>query len=50
MNYSELHEDKKRGTFDFPIELYYVEPGAPRYQMPLHWNMSSSWCCKAALP
>ena len=27
MNYSELHEDKKRGTFDFPIELYYVEPG-----------------------
>lgn len=39
MNYSELHEDKKRGTFDFPIELYYVEPGAPRYQMPLHWHL-----------
>ena len=29
MNYSELHEDKKRGTFDFPIELYYVEPERP---------------------
>ena len=39
MNYSELHEDKKRGTFDFPIELYYVEPGEPRYQMPLHWHL-----------
>lgn len=39
MNYSELHEDKKRGTFDFPIELYYVDENAPRYQMPLHWHL-----------
>ena len=39
MDYSELHEDKKRGTFDFPIELYYVDKNNPRYQMPLHWHL-----------
>lgn len=39
MNYSLLHEDKKRGTFDFPIELYYVDSSAPRYEMPLHWHL-----------
>lgn len=39
MNYSSLHEDKKRGTFDFPIELYYVDSSSPRYEMPLHWHL-----------
>lgn len=39
MNYSSLHEDKKRGTFDFPIELYYVDSSSPRYQMPFHWHL-----------
>ena len=39
MNYSELYENKKRGTFDFPIELYYVDETSPRYQMPLHWHL-----------
>ena len=39
MNYSELYENKKRGSFDFPIELYYVDENAPRYQMPLHWHL-----------
>ena len=39
MNYSELYENKKRGTFDFPIELYYVDSSSPRYQMPLHWHL-----------
>lgn len=39
MNYSSLHEDKKRGKFDFPIELYYVDFTSPRYQMPLHWHL-----------
>ena len=38
MNYSELYENKLRGTFDFPIELYYVDPLFSRYQMPLHWH------------
>ena len=39
MNYSLLHEDKKRGKFDFPIELYYVDSSYPRYHMPLHWHL-----------
>ena len=39
MNYSNLYENKKRGTFDFPIELYYVDSLAPRYEMPLHWHL-----------
>ena len=39
MNYSELHEDRRRGTFDFPIELYFVNKNSPRYQMPLHWHL-----------
>ncbi|MCM1115358.1 MAG: AraC family transcriptional regulator [Clostridium sp.] len=39
MNYSSLHENKKRGKFDFPIELYYVDSSYPRYYMPLHWHL-----------
>ncbi len=39
MDYSRLYENKKRGSFDFPIELYYVDENAPRYQMPLHWHL-----------
>lgn len=39
MNYSSLHENKKHGTFDFPIELYNVDCASPRYQMPLHWHL-----------
>lgn len=39
MNYSSLYENKKRGVFDFPIELYYVDENSPRYQMPLHWHL-----------
>lgn len=39
MNYSELYENKKRGSFEFPIELYYVDKNSPRYQMPLHWHL-----------
>ncbi len=39
LDYSELYENKKRGTFDFPIELYYVDSASPRYEMPLHWHL-----------
>lgn len=39
MKYSELYENKKRGSFDFPIELYYVDESSARYQMPLHWHL-----------
>lgn len=39
MNYGSLYENKKRGTFDFPIELYCVDSASPRYQMPFHWHL-----------
>lgn len=39
VNYSSLYENKRRGTFDFPIELYRVDNSSPRYQMPLHWHL-----------
>lgn len=39
MRYLAGHERLVRGTFDFPIELYYVDENHPRYEMPLHWHM-----------
>lgn len=39
MNYSELYENKKRGSVDFPIELYHVDKNHVGYQMPLHWHL-----------
>lgn len=33
------HLDKKtHGTFDFPVEYYYVDETHPRYNMPFHWH------------
>ena len=39
MRYLATHEHAPRGTFDFPIALYYVDPSHPRYEMPFHWHM-----------
>lgn len=39
MRYLADHESTARGTFDFPIELYYVDKSHPRYEMPFHWHM-----------
>lgn len=39
MRYLASHERAVRGTFDFPIELYYVDAAHPRYEMPFHWHM-----------
>lgn len=39
MRYLATHEHAPRGTFDFPIELYYVDLSHPRYEMPFHWHM-----------
>ena len=39
MRYLASHENSPRGTFDFPIELYYVDSRHPRYEMPFHWHM-----------
>lgn len=39
MRYLAIHEKASRGTFDFPIELYYVDAAHPRYEMPFHWHV-----------
>lgn len=39
MKYLASHENKSRGTCEFPIELYYVDKSHPRYEMPFHWHM-----------
>ena len=36
MNY---REEKKHGTFDFPMEFYHVGPTHPRYEMSYHWHI-----------
>ena len=33
-----FHEQKKRGSFAFPIEYYFVDRFHPRYEMPFHWH------------
>lgn len=39
MRYSDFQEKSNRGTFGFPIQLYYVDHTHPQYEMPLHWHM-----------
>lgn len=39
MRYLGYHENQSRGTFGFPIQLYYVDINHPRYEMPFHWHM-----------
>ena len=39
MKFLASHESSTRGTFDFPLELYYVDKMHPRYEMPFHWHM-----------
>ena len=46
MKFLASHESSTRGTFDFPIELYYVDKMHPRYEMPFHWqhwNLNLCW-------
>ena len=38
MDYLSNHERKKRGTDSFPLDLYNVSYGHPRYDMPYHWH------------
>ncbi len=38
MKKSELVENKRHGTLDFPVEYYYVDSDSPRYVMPVHWH------------
>ena len=39
MKYMDYREEKKHGTFDFPIEFYHVGPTHPRYEMSYHWHI-----------
>lgn len=39
MKYMNYREEKKHGTFDFPIESYHVGPTHPRYEMSYHWHI-----------
>lgn len=38
MKYRDYNERKQHGTYDFPIEYYYVDCRHPQYEMPLHWH------------
>lgn len=38
MQYSELFENKKHGTPDFPIEYYHIDKSHPAYVMKAHWH------------
>ena len=39
MKYMNYREEKKHGTFDFPIEFYHVGPTHARYEMSYHWHI-----------
>ena len=39
MNFNELYEDIRRGTFDFPVQLYLVDRDFPRFEMSFHWHL-----------
>lgn len=39
MQYYNYSENKQRGTFDFPFELYHVDSSHARYVMSYHWHV-----------
>lgn len=39
MHYINYHENKKRGSLDFPIEYYFIDQEHLRYSMPFHWHI-----------
>ena len=32
------HEDRPRGSTDFPLDYHYIDAEHPRYEMPYHWH------------
>ncbi len=38
MKYIEYKEQRKHGTFNFPIAFYHEQPRSPRYHMTYHWH------------
>ena len=49
MRYTGYQENKSRGTFGFPIQLYYFDVNHPQYEMRFigTWNVSLYWCLQA---
>lgn len=39
MKYIDYKENRRQGTFDFPVAFYHLSPSHPRYQMPYHWHL-----------
>jgi AraC-like DNA-binding protein len=39
LRYSDYNEIKQRGSFNFPIEFYYIDSMHPRYMMSYHWHV-----------
>ncbi len=39
MRFLAAHENSKRGSFNFPYELYDIDSSHPRYEMPFHWHI-----------
>ncbi len=38
MKYTALHEKKRHGSADFPIQYYFVNEAHPQYEMQPHWH------------
>ena len=38
MKYVDYKEQRRHGTFNFPIAFYHEQPRSPRYHMTYHWH------------
>lgn len=38
MKYLDYREQRRQGTFNFPIAFYHIDKNHPRYDMPCHWH------------
>jgi AraC-like DNA-binding protein len=38
VKYYDYREDRRQGTYDFPIAFYHVDSNHSHYQMPYHWH------------
>ena len=38
MKYIDYKEQRRHGTFNFPIAFYHEQPRSPRYHMTYHWH------------
>lgn len=39
------HENRQRGSRDFPLEYHYIDHDHPRYDMPHHWHEEAELLC-----